>query len=98
MKTKTQTGWTAEVKYQSAERKMTTGESTIHDGAGEYIGSVLNEHAALVAAAPDLLAALEEANELISHAKDCPYRHSGECLCVRSRIVAAIVKAEGSIP
>ena len=55
----------------------------------------LQANAKVAEAAPDLLAVLEDLSDSISHAGDCPYRHHGECLCIRSRIVAAIAKAEG---
>lgn len=50
--------WTHETKYQSAEKKMTTGCSVIRDDKGEYIATVATDKAPLIAAAPRMLQAL----------------------------------------
>jgi len=48
------------------------------------------ERDALQAQLVRLRAALEAAQEQISHAADCPARHSGECLCLRAEIAETL--------
>lgn len=52
--------WSMEVEYISLERKGTTGNYIIRDAGGEYIGKVLSHAAPVIAAAPELLVALED--------------------------------------
>ena len=59
-----ETKWTREVEYISAERKGRTGYAIIRDEKGEYVGKVLDTFgiAHLIAAAPELYEALQYAH------------------------------------
>jgi hypothetical protein len=62
MNTKHKPGpWTEETDYVSAERKQKSGTSTIRDARGRFICTAPADKGRLIAAAPDLLAALETA-------------------------------------
>ena len=65
---------------------------TMRSGALAYSH---RDNAPLIAAAPDMLAALEEAVDTVGHAKDCARRAHGaaECTCWRAMAIAAIDKA-----
>jgi hypothetical protein len=41
---------------------------------------------------------LEKLEQTVSHADDCPSRHSGECLCIRSEIVSTLKALRESTP
>lgn len=82
--------WHAAVQYESAERAMTTGYSTIYanNGDGDYIGQVLNANARLIAAAPELLDTLKRIASM-------DVFNDQAAILARNEARDAIVKAEG---
>lgn len=53
--------WTAEVEYQSAEAKQTTGYVHIRNSYGDHVCKVKQPYAEIIRAAPQILALLRRA-------------------------------------